>query len=545
MLVLGIGGFMHDYNCALIDVETQRVAMCEAERLSRRKHHIIQPNEDLLIPILRVCGQLGVRPQQIAIVAFGHSDPFPVKERLKALLPQAHFVDVDHHLAHAAAVFFSSPYDSALIMSLDGFGDGSSGLLARGDGLDIEVHERMSDMNSIGLEYLRATYHIGLGTYGAEGKTQGLAPYGQPIWYERYMEELQVTPEGNLRLSEALQGETAALAAEGGYLNAMLLNNDFLYELLPRRINPEPLTQDHMNLAASIQKVLETVALELAVIGKRRTGEDRLVLSGGVSMNSSMNGVLLASGLFRNIFAFPMAADRGIGIGAALYYVHVIARVPRFFQLKMTFFGGQYSNDDAVHAIEAAGLKAERPDDVAEIAAQAISQGKIVGWFQGQSEMGARALGHRSILADPRQAEMKDIVNHRVKHREWFRPFAPAVLASAAPRYYVYPEGVADLGHMTFTVPTTPLAKAETPATTHVDGTARLQIVPDDSQDNAKYAAVIRRFGQLTGVPVILNTSFNDNNEPIVESPSDAVATFLKTNMDVLVINDVVAWRKD
>jgi len=544
MLVLGIGGFMHDYNCALIDVEGQRVAMCEAERLSRRKHHIIQPDEDLLLPILRVCGQLGVRPEQIEVVAFGHRDPFAVKERLKALLPQAHIVDVDHHLAHAAAVFYSSPYDSALIMSLDGFGDGSSGLLARGSGLEIEVYERMSDLNSMGLEYLRATHHIGLGTYGAEGKTQGLAPYGEPIWFERYMEELQVTPEGNLRLSEALQGETAALAAEGGYLNAMLLNNDFLYELLPRRINPEPLTQDHMNLAASIQKVLETVALELASIGKRRTEEDRLVLSGGVSMNSSMNGALLASGLFRNIYAFPMAADRGIGIGAALYYIHAIAHVPRFFQLKMTFFGGQYSSEEAIQAMQAAGLTPERRDDVAELAAQALSQGQIVGWFQGQSEMGARALGHRSILADPRQAEMKDIVNHRVKHREWFRPFAPAVLASQAARYFVYPEGVAELGHMTFTVPTTPQAQADTPATTHVDGTARLQIVPDDSQDNAGYAAVIRHFAALTGVPVILNTSFNDNNEPIVETPADAVATFLKTNMDVLVINDAIAWRK-
>lgn len=544
MLVLGIGGFMHDYNCALVDTETRRVTMCEAERLSRRKHHIIQPDENLLPPIQQVAERLGKRVTDIHVVVFGHTDPFPVKNRLKQELPRARFVEIDHHLCHAGAVFFSSRFDHALILSLDGFGDGSSGLIARGSGTNIDVIERMSDENSIGLEYLRATYHIGLGTYGAEGKTQGLAPYGQPKWFDDYMNEIQITPEGNLILSDSLRGETSKLAAEGGYLNAMLLNNDFLPDHLPRRIPPEKLTREHMDLAASIQKVLEHIALELARISKARTGETQLVLGGGVCMNSSMNGKLLESGLFDGISAFPMASDRGIAIGAALYYIHAVEGIPRFFRLEHPFFGGEFSDKEALSAMKKGGLHPALHDDVARAAAQAIADGKIVGWFQGPSEMGARALGHRSILADPRRAEMKDIVNQRVKHREWFRPFAPAVLASRAHEYFVYPDGVADLGHMTFTVDTREKAKQDTPATTHVDGTARVQVVADNDPANPGYARVIQCFEELTGVPVILNTSFNDNNEPIVESPADAVATFQKTNMDVLIIGNVLAWRE-
>jgi carbamoyltransferase len=544
MLVLGIGGFMHDYNCALVDTVSGQVAMCEAERLSRRKHHVILPDENLLLPIQQCCQRLGRQITEIEVVVFGHTDPFETKERLKKLLDFARFAEVDHHLCHAAAVFFSSPYDSALILSLDGFGDGSSGVIARGHGTHINVLERISDANSIGLEYLRATYHIGLGTYGAEGKTQGLASYGEPIWYDDYMNEIQITPEGNLVLSDLLRGETSQLAAEGGYLNALLLDNDFLHDHLPRRIAPEKLTEDHYNLAASIQKVLEYVALEMASIGKKRTNETKLVLGGGVCMNSSMNGKLLESGMFDGIFAFPMAADRGIGIGAALYYIHQMEQIPRFYQLKHTFYGGSFGDDVAMKAMQAGGLTPVQGADVAQIAAQAVADGKIVGWFQGASEMGARALGHRSILADPRRADMKDIVNNLVKHREWFRPFAPAILTSRAPEYFAYPENITTLEHMTFTVPTTEKAKADTPATTHVDGTARVQLVADDTQDNIGYANVIRYFDAITGVPVILNTSFNDKDEPIVETPDDAVTTFHKTDMDVLVIGGVYALRK-
>ncbi|MEO5347678.1 MAG: hypothetical protein H7834_15065 [Magnetococcus sp. YQC-9] len=541
MFILGIGGFMHDYNCAIIDVKGRRVAMFEAERLSRRKHHVIREQDDLLAPIEICCKALDIRLKQIEVVVFGHTDPFPCKGWLQERLgPQKKYVEADHHLCHAAGAFFSSGFESAAIVTLDGFGDGASGLLAHGRGHSIEVLERLSDQDSIGLEYTRATYHLGLGGYGAEGKTQGLAPYGEATLYDHYMEQIDISTNGQVRLGEQLRTQVSRLAVEGGYLNSLLLNNDFLDEHLSRRIDPEPITKEHMNLAASVQKMLENVAGRLCAIARQRTGEADLVLGGGVVMNSSLNGKLLEAG-FRHIFPLPMASDRGIGLGAALYYLHQVLGEPRFFKLDSVFCGQQFSDKIAEAAMRKAGLRVVRDGDVIETAAQILAQGKIIGWFQGQSEMGARALGNRSILADPRCAEMKDIINARVKHREWFRPFAPVALAKDASAYFAYPPEVADLDFMTFTTPALEKARQTCPAVVHVDGTARLQVLR--ANDTRPYAALIHRFGELTGVPVLLNTSFNDQGEPIVETPEDAVRTFLKADMDLLCIGGVMGYK--
>lgn len=542
MLVLGIGGFMHDYNCCLIDVDKQRVAMAEAERISRRKHHPLREGEDVLPPVLKCCKELGVKPRHIDVVVFGHTDKFACKEWLRKQFKKAKFVEVDHHLCHAAGAFFSSPYDEALIVSVDGFGDGSSALIARGDGCVIEEISRISDENSIGLEYLRATYHLGLGGYGAEGKTQGLAPYGEPTLFEDYMNEIEVTADGGLRLSARLRSPSSALAVEGGYLNTQLMTNSFLDDYGPRRIDPEPLTDDHKNLAASIQKVLEHVVEDICLTGKRVTGQSNLVLSGGVVMNSSLNGRLLRGGAFAGIYALPMASDRGIGLGAALYYVHAALGAPRFFTLKDVFYGGAVDERSAIKAMKKGGLKVARTSDIHAAAAAAIAEGKIIGWVQGRSEMGARALGNRSILADPRKAEMKDIVNERVKHREWFRPFAPAVLAPHAAQYFRFPDGVADLSYMTFTVEAGDGIAERIPATVHVDNTARVQTVSADV--NPDFARLIGCFHDLTGVPVLMNTSFNDMGEPIVETAQNAVATFLNADMDLLCIGKVMGTKQ-
>ena len=542
-LVLGVGGFMHDYNCCLIDVGGKRVAMAEAERLSRIKHHVVKADDkDVMAPIVKCCEDLGVKPRHIDTVVFGHTDPFPIKDRLRQELGDKNFVEVDHHLCHAAGAFFASPYNAALIVSVDGFGDGAAALMAQGEGTRIEELERVPDRDSIGLEYLRATYHLGLGGYGAEGKTQGLASYGEPVWFERYMNEIEITPEGGVCLSDKLQGPSSDLAVEGGYLNTQLLTNAFLDDLCRRRIAPEPLTQDHHNVAASIQKVLEHVVVEQCLIGKKRTGLDTLVLGGGVTMNSSLNGELLRGGAFSRIFPLPMASDRGIGLGAALYHVHHDLGVPRFFRLDHIFYGGAFDDRAALRALKKAGLEAARSDDVVGAAAEVLARGGIVGWVQGRSEMGARALGHRSILADPRTAAMKDTVNARVKHRESFRPFAPAVLEERAAEYFHFPDDVADLSFMTFTAEATEKAIERVPAVVHADNTARLQVVR--RQTDPLYAAVIERFADLTGEAVLLNTSFNDAGEPIVETPAEAVRTFLKADMDLLCVGNVVATRK-
>lgn len=542
MYVLGVGGFMHDYNCCLVDVKKQKVAICEAERISRRKHHTIQDDDDIREAILVCCKDLGCRLKDISTVIFSHTDDFACKEKFKRLFKRAEFHSIDHHLCHVAAGFYSSPYDKASILSIDGFGDGSSGLLAVGDGTDIQQIERISEQDSIGLEYLRATIHLGLGGYGSEGKTQGLAPYGEPILYDRYMNEIQIVPSGNIKLSKALQGEGERLAREGNYLNSELLYNTFLNDYCHRRINPEPLEQRHFNLASSIQKVLENVMLELSLIAKRKASSNNLVLSGGVCLNSSANGKILDSAEFDSIFALPQASDRGLGLGAALYYVHHMQKVPRFFQLEDVFYGQEFSDREAIKAMKKGRLDIDKTDSIAEYAAESLSRGEIVGWFQGRSEVGARALGHRSILADPRKADMKNIINERVKHREWFRPFAPAVLDNYAAEYFQISDMKTDLSLMTFTVQAKESGILNAPATTHIDQTARIQTV--DAARNEKYAKVLEGFLQRTGVPIILNTSFNDNGEPIVESPDNAVRTFLNSDMDVLCIGNIVGRKR-
>ncbi|MGB0670278.1 MAG: carbamoyltransferase [Rhodospirillales bacterium] len=536
MFVLGVGGFMHDYNVCLVDVDKGRVAICEAERLSRRKHHVIRDGDDLMAPIEKVCADLGTKPKRIDVVAFAHTDDFKPKAWFRKTFSKARFVEVDHHRCHLAGAYYSSGYDDALILSMDGFGDGASLLVATGEGASITEIARTDDHNSLGLEYLRATYHLGLGGYGAEGKTQGLAPYGEPTLFEAYRKEIQVNDDLTLTLSDQLRSQSSTLSVEGGYLNTQILTNRFLDAYSPRRIAPEPLTEVQNNLAASVQKLLESVALELCKKGQNQTGKRRLVLSGGVSLNSSMNGAILKSGLFDGIYALPMASDRGVALGAALEVCHGELGMARLPMMAHVFYGGMSDDKAAAKAMKKGGLKPQKTDDPHGLAAEALAKGEIVGFVQGRSEMGARALGHRSILADARKAEMKDIINARVKHREFFRPFAPAALAEKADTYFETGSGAADLSFMTFTVAARDAGKEAAPATVHVDGTARLQTVIREA--NPDFHKVISAFDQMTGVPVVLNTSFNDNDEPIVETASDAVGTFNKADMDLLIVGN-------
>lgn len=542
MLVLGIGGFMHDYNCVLFDLENKKISWCEQERISRRKHHVIESGEDLLLPIEHCAHKLGYKAKDIDTIVFAHTDPFPCKDELKKIFAKKELVEVDHHLCHAAGAFFSSKYNDSLIISTDGFGDGSSALIAHGkDNKMIEL-QRITDHDSIGLEYLRATVHLGLGGVGSEGKTQGLASYGQPTIFEQYMNEIEITSDANIHLSNLLKSDSSRLAEEGGYLNTQLLNNKFLNDYCPRRFSHEKMNEVHMNLAASIQKVIEYITLEMSKWGIKQTGSKNLVLSGGVSMNSSMNGIIAQSGLFKGVYALPMSSDRGIGLGAALYHIHQNMGVPRFFELDNVFYGQKFTEKEVIKEVKKSNLEYYIVDDIASEAAKYISEGKIVGWYQLESEMGARALGHRSICADPRTAEMKDIINEKVKHREWFRPFAPSVVEEKAQEFFEFDPNIQDLSFMTYTVPANENAQKNIPAVVHVDNTSRIQTVK--KSNNSLYHELITRFGELTGIYCILNTSFNDNGEPIVETPRDAINTFFKTGMEILCVNNVVAKKK-
>lgn len=541
MKVLGIGGFMHDYNCALIDIKKKNIALSEAERLSRRKHHVIRQGEDLLIPIRKVCEDLKCKIKDIDVIVFAHTDNFQCKEELKKIFKKKNIIEIDHHTCHVAAAFYSSSFSDAAIISMDGFGDGSSGLIAHGINNKINELIRIDDENSIGLEYLRATVHLGLGGIGAEGKTQGLAAYGEPKIFEDYMNEIEILQNGQIKLSKILKSEDSLLIQEGGYLNTQFLSNQFLNNYCPRRFSHEDITTVHMNLASSIQKVLEYLMLEISKKAAKMTQSNNLVLSGGVAMNSSMNGVLLENSPFDNIFPLPMSSDRGVGLGAALYYIHNILGVERFFELKHVYYGGKSDEKQIKRTLNKSGLKYKMIEDIFDVATDLIIKGKIIGWFQGNSEMGARALGNRSILADPRIKEMKDIVNKKVKHREWFRPFAPSVLEEKANEYFVYKNGASDLSFMTFTIKANDKGIQELPAVVHEDNTSRIQTVKKSI--NQKYYNLIKTFGDKTQTYVLLNTSFNDNGEPIVETPEDALRTFLNTGLDALIIENFLVSK--
>ena len=476
---------------------------------------------------------------------FGHRDDFAAKQRLREQLDAAaggpRFVDVDHHLCHAAGAYYCSGWPEATIVSLDGYGDGSCGLLAHGAGGRIVELQRLSEADSIGLEYLRATMHLGLGGIGAEGKTQGLAAYGEPALWQAYMNEIGITADGAVTLSPRLRGQDSRLAREGGYLNSLNFRNDFLHGCLSPRIDPEPIEQQHRNLAASIQKTLETVVSELARIAVRRSGVDDLVLAGGVAMNSSVIGALAQCGLFKRVFSLPMASDRGIGLGAALYHAHHQLGIERFFELRHVFYGDSINQNEAVRAMHDAGLDVHRSDDVVNETARHLADGEVVGWCQGRSEVGARALGHRSILASPVDTSMRDRINARVKRREGFRPFAPSVLKERLADYFEPAAGVIEHDFMTCTLPARDAAVAAAPAVVHVDGTARVHAV--DPAGRPLFGGLIEAFFGLTGVPMLLNTSFNGHGEPMVESAADAVAMFVDSDIDLLCIGELIGVR--
>jgi carbamoyltransferase len=539
--ILGIGGFFHDFNAGVITIDGQdkvEVYTAEEERYSRKKHHTIMGATSSSIYSIEKCLlEAGKGHADVDHLVFSDTEIHPLKAFLSDLFPQAAVHHVPHHVCHAAAAFYSYAMEDAAVLCLDGFGDGKSGLLAHGRGNKIEPLFFPNIEDSIGLEYLRVTFQIGLGSFGAEGKTQGLAAYGQPSFYEAYMNEITFNDGAFITLSDKLRRMEGYLSGEH-YIETKSLFNDFLLEHINRRFPDEPLAQEHMDMAASIQKVLNEVGLHAARVIRKLTGSSKLVLTGGVALNSTMNGVLLKSGLFDEVVAHPSASDRGNGLGAALYFLTNELNVDSPLTSPVIYGGKCYSNDRIKDELERSGAKHQKVDTPSQVAAELIAENRIVGWFQGRSELGARALGNRSILANPRYADNKDILNAKVKHREYFRPFAPAVLAERAAEYF---DADGELPHMTITVDVVEGKRSEIPAVTHEDGTARIQTVT--RSQNPQYYDLIETFGKLTGTPVVINTSFNDNQEPIVESPADALHCFHNTDMEALVMGDYLVTK--
>jgi carbamoyltransferase len=456
---------------------------------------------------------------------------------------KARFHHVEHHQAHAASAFFVSSFDEAAILTVDGFGDFASTLLAEGHDNSFRVLDRVLFPHSLGILYAALTQWLGFPKYGDEGKIMGLAPYGDPSKHLDAMHEL-VRLEGalfELGLEYFTHHEQGVDMTwdEGSPSIGRIFSQRMEKAFGPAREPGAELTELHENIAASLQAVLEESYLHLVRTLWERTRIPNLCLAGGVALNAVANGRIRPETPFEEVYVQPAAGDSGTAVGAAYYVWHQELGRERGFVMDHSYTGPGYSEEECSTALSAAGLRAKRLDDdeLFGHVAERIAAGDVVGWFQGRMEFGPRALGNRSIVVDPRRHDMKDILNARIKHREPFRPFAPSVLAEATAEWF---EQDYTSPFMIMVYKTRFDKRELIPAVNHVDDTGRLQTV--EERVAPRYWRLIKEFDRLTGVPIVLNTSFNEN-EPIVMTPADAVDTFSKTKMDLLVLGNQVVRR--
>ena len=458
-------------------------------------------------------------------------------------IPKEKFKCIPHHLCHAASTFYDSPYDDALVVTLDASGEASSSLVAHAQGTQFDVLHEVLIPNSLGFLYLWMTDYLGFQPANDEYKVMGLAPYGDRSAYRSFFESLiSLNDDGTYEVDQGMFVKLMATSSKSG---TKLFPPKFAKELGPRRKKSEPIEQRHMDIAASLQEVLERTVLHSLERLKERTGAKNLCMAGGVALNSTMNGKIARSGLFDGVWIHPAAHDAGTSVGGALYGYHNSLDQKRHYQSARTrYWGPSFDNGWVENALKEYEDKItyERPENLYDHVAEAIESGKVIGWYQGRMEWGPRALGNRSILADPRRDDMKDIVNHAVKLREGFRPFAPSCLAEKAPEWFDLKGLQDDTPYMLFVVPVHEDKREAIPAVTHVDGSARVQTVR--KEDNERYHSLISAFEKRTGVPVILNTSFNIKGEPIVNTPADAIRCFLGTGIDMVVVHDVVIQKR-
>jgi len=579
MIILGINAYHANASAAIV-ADGRLLAAVEEERLNRVKYAAGLP-----VRAIQFClDRAGVRLTELDHIAIPR-DPWArlgtklrfalrmprfaldrarvmrrfagIREDLAAAFEippddvRARFHRIEHHSAHMASAFYVSPFDRAAVFSADGLGDFASAMWALGEGPRMKVLGEITFPHSLGMFYTALTQYLGFWKFGDEYKVMGLAAYGQPEFLGEFRRILRA--DGPLRFRLGLdyfthqeQGAEMTWRDSGRTPVLGRLFSPFLEERLgPARKPEEPLEQRHHHLAASMQAVLEEVLVAHANALAQRTAQKSLCLAGGVAFNCVANGKLLDRTPFERIYVQPAAGDAGLSVGAAFAVWHDVLGRPRQFTMDHAYWGPEFSASEirrVVRQLEAAKEEA-RIEEFAEPAlletvARHIAAGKIVGWFQGAAEWGPRALGDRSILADPRRAEMKEILNRRIKHREVFRPFAPSIIEEAVGEFF---EKTHPSPFMTFAYPVRPEKRALIPAPTHVDGTARLQTVSRSA--NPLYWQLLRAVGDLTGVPAVLNTSFNDN-EPIVCRPEEALECFRRTRMDVLVIGNFVLERK-
>jgi carbamoyltransferase len=474
------------------------------------------------------------------------ADPAKIKSK---------FHRVEHHQAHLASTFFVSPFEQAALLSADGLGDFASSMWGLGTGNRMRIDGAIAFPHSLGLYYSAVTQYLGFLKFGDEYKVMGLAAYGQPAYLEPFRDILRFSSNGGdfgfkLGLDYFTHHKTGpemswAESDQTPVLGKMFSDNMPRLLCAPARQPDEPLEQRHRDLASTLQARLEEVYLGMLQKLAARTGAKAVCLAGGVAFNCVANGKIFDATPFEKVYVHPAAGDAGLAVGAAYYIWHQLLGQPRSFVMNHAYWGPGYSPEQVRAAVQASSVSqggytiAELPEaELLRRTAAIIADGKILGWYQGRAEWGPRALGNRSIVADPRRPEMKEILNRRIKHREIFRPFAPSILAEKTGEWFEksHPSPFMNLAYSVL-----PEKRDKIPAPTHVDGTGRLQTVTREA--NPRYYALIKEFERQTGVPVVLNTSFNDN-EPIVCRPEEALDCFLRTQMDALVLGNMLITRQ-
>lgn len=597
MFILGVSCFYHDSAAALLK-DGMLVAAAEEERFTRKKHDNSFPYY-----AIRFCLDIaGIAGQDLDYVVF-YEKPFVKLERvlLSALstFPRSwrafgeaminyfdeklwiknmlmHEINVsadkvlftDHHVSHAASAMFASPFDEAAIVTMDGVGEWTTASIGVGtaqwnDDVEnkIELWDELRFPNSLGLLYSAFTAYLGFRVNNGEYKVMGMAPYGEPKHVDKIYKVVRVADDGSIEMNMDYFSYHYSVANTFGPKFVELFGpprkpeSEFFTSMThPRKDHPHwddrtaEQNRRYADIAASIQRVTEEVILKMVNTAHVKTGFDKLVMAGGVALNSVANGRVMRESPFKEVWIQPAAGDSGGALGAALYTYHVILGHPRKFVQEHNYWGAEYSEAQMVEAIEASGLAYERFDDtelMLDRVLDAILHGKVVGWFWGRFEWGPRALGNRSILADPRCGKMKEIVNTKIKFREPFRPFAPVILEARAEEYFTT-EGLDSQYPPRFMLVVSPYRedkRDEVQAVCHVGGTGRMQTVRREW--NPSYYRIVEKFGEATGVPVLLNTSYNLRGEPIVNSPQDALNTFARSGIDQVVMGPFLVSKLD
>jgi carbamoyltransferase len=577
MNILGINAYHGNASAAIVS-EGRLVAAVEEERFNRVKYAAGFPAQ-----AIRYClKEAGLELKDIHHVAVPRNPyarlgrklfyalrmPSFARERAKVLrkftgIPEAlaqafdtdpakiaaRFHRIEHHQAHLASAFFVSPFERAALLSADGLGDFASTMWGTGEGSRMKIDGTIAFPHSLGLFYSAVTQYLGFLKFGDEYKVMGLAAYGEAEQLEAFRDIVRAKGDGFRLGLDYFTHHRSGPEMSWAEADKTPTMGKMFSEAMERRLGPkrnpeEPLEQRHRNLASALQARLEEVYLGMLKKLAERTGLRAVCLAGGVAFNCVANGKIFDATGFEQVYVHPAAGDGGLAVGAAYYVWHQILGKPRSFAMDHAYWGPGYAQDEIRRAIEGSGLARNgwrvevlAEDSLMPRTAAIVADGGILGWFQGRAEWGPRALGNRSIVADPRRPEMKEILNQRIKHREIFRPFAPSILAESTGEWF---EKSYASPFMTLAYAVRPEKREKIPAPTHVDGTGRLQTVTREA--NPRYWSLIKAFDQLTGVPVVLNTSFNDN-EPIVCRPEEALDCFERTQMDALVLGDFLITR--